>query len=257
MPSIGERPQMRLISTAFFDQDKFQPKTLVEGAYLALRNDIIRGIYTPSSKLKVDHLKDVYQVSGGTLREALALLVADSLVYAEGQKGFFVSPMSIKDFKEITQLRVILEIQALTQSLKNGNDKWEADVMAAFHRLNLAEKKLALEDIEQRNAQFFSWEERNAEFHAALVSACQSKWLLQFIGILYQQSERYRSLGVHYGTNLKRDLHAEHEALKDAALARNIPLCSEILTEHISITYELFENLPESVFSGKEVLAQV
>ena len=247
---------MKLVSKAFFGEGKLEPKTLVEGAYLALRNDIIRGVYTASSKLKVDHLKDVYQVSGGTLREALALLVADSLVYAEGQKGFFVSPMSIKDFKEITQLRVNLEIQALTESIQNGDDKWEADVMAAYHRLALAERKLALEDIEQRNAQFSSWEERNAEFHAALVSACQSKWLLQFIGILYQQSERYRSLGVQYGTNLKRDLHAEHEALKDAALARNAPLCSEILAEHIGITYELFENLPESVFSGKEALAQ-
>jgi DNA-binding GntR family transcriptional regulator len=247
---------MKLVSKAFFGEGKLEPKTLVEGAYLALRNDIIRGVYTPSSKLKVDHLKDVYQVSGGTLREALALLVADSLVYAEGQKGFFVSPMSIKDFKEITQLRVNLEIQALTESIQNGDDKWEADVMAAYHRLALAERKLALEDIEQRNAQFSSWEERNAEFHAALVSACQSKWLLQFIGILYQQSERYRSLGVQYGTNLKRDLHAEHEALKDAALTRNAPLCSEILAEHIGITYELFEKLPESVFSGKEALAQ-
>jgi len=247
---------MKLVSKAFFGEGKLEPKTLVEGAYLALRNDIIRGVYTASSKLKVDHLKDVYQVSGGTLREALALLVADSLVYAEGQKGFFVSPMSIKDFKEITQLRVNLEIQALTESIQNGDDKWEADVMAAYHRLALAERKLALEDIEQRNAQFSSWEERNAEFHAALVSACQSKWLLQFIGILYQQSERYRTLGVQYGTNLKRDLHAEHEALKDAALARNAPLCSEILAEHIGITYELFEKLPESVFSGKEALAQ-
>lgn len=248
---------MKLVAKAFFGEGKLEPKTLVEGAYLALRNDIIKGVYTPSSKLKVDHLKDVYQVSGGTLREALALLVADSLVYAEGQKGFFVSPMSIKDFREITQLRVNLEIQALKESIQNGDDKWEADVMAAYHRLALAEKKLALEDIEQRNAQFSSWEERNAEFHAALVSACQSKWLLQFIGILYQQSERYRSLGVQYGTNLKRDLHGEHEALKDAALARNAPLCSEILAEHIGITYELFENLPESVFSGNKALAQV
>ena len=178
---------MKLVSKAFFGEGKLEPKTLVEGAYLALRNDIIRGVYTASSKLKVDHLKDVYQVSGGTLREALALLVADSLVYAEGQKGFFVSPRSIKDVKEITQLRVNLEIQALTESIQNGDDKWEADVMAAYHRLALAERKLALEDIEQRNAQFFSWEERNAEFHASLVSACQSKWLLQFIGILYQQ----------------------------------------------------------------------
>lgn len=248
---------MRIVPNQSSDVINQEPKTLVEGAYLALRNDIIKGVHTPSSKLKVEHLKDIYQVSGGTLREALALLVADSLVYAEGQKGFFVSPMSLKDFKEITQLRVMLEKQALKQSIENGNDKWEADVMAAYHRLTLAEQKLAIGDIEQRSAQFSLWEERNAAFHAALVSACGSRWILQFIGILYQQSERYRSLGVQYGTNLKRDLHAEHEALKDAALARNIPLCSEILAEHIGITYELFENLPESVFSGNKALAQV
>ena len=248
---------MRLVSKSSFDIDKAEPKTLVEGAYLALRNDIINGVHSPSSKLKVEHLKDVYQVSGGTLREALALLVADSLVYAEGQKGFFVSPMSLKDFKEITQLRVLLELQALKQSIENGDDKWEADVMAAYHRLALAEKKLALEDIEQRNAQFSLWEERNAEFHAALVAGCESRWLLQFIGILYHQSERYRFLGIQYGTNLKRDLHAEHEALKDAALSRNIPLCSDILAEHISITYELFKKLPEDVFFGKEILETV
>jgi DNA-binding GntR family transcriptional regulator len=248
---------MRIVPNQSSDLIKQEPKTLVEGAYLALRNDIIKGVHTPSSKLKVEHLKDIYQVSGGTLREALALLVADSLVYAEGQKGFFVSPMSLKDFKEITQLRVMLEKQALKQSIENGNDKWEADVISAHHRLALAEQKLAIGDIEQRSAQFSLWEERNAAFHAALVSACESRWILQFIGILYQQSERYRSIGVQYGTNLKRDLHAEHEALKDAALARDVHLCSEILAEHIGITYELFEKLPESVFSGKDALEQV
>jgi DNA-binding GntR family transcriptional regulator len=247
---------MRIVPNQSSDLIKQEPKTLVEGAYLALRNDIIKGVHTPSSKLKVEHLKDIYQVSGGTLREALALLVADSLVYAEGQKGFFVSPMSLKDFKEITQLRVMLEKQALKQSIENGNDKWEADVISAHHRLALAEQKLAIGDIEQRSAQFSLWEERNAAFHASLVSACESRWILQFIGILYQQSERYRSIGVQYGTNLKRDLHAEHEALKDAALARDVHLCSEILAEHIGITYELFENLPESVFSGKDALEQ-
>lgn len=247
---------MKIVLNQSSEVIKQEPKTLVEGAYLALRNDIIKGVHTPSSKLKVEHLKDIYQVSGGTLREALALLVADSLVYAEGQKGFFVSPMSLKDFKEITQLRIMLEKQALKQSIENGNDKWEADVISAHHRLALAEQKLAISNIEQRSAQFSLWEERNAAFHAALVSACESRWILQFIGILYQQSERYRSIGVQYGTNLKRDLHAEHEALKDAALARDVHLCSEILAEHIGITYELFENLPESVFSGKEALEQ-
>ena len=53
---------MRLVSKAFYG-DGIEPKTLVEAAYLALRGDIIKGAYTPSSKLKVEHLKDVYQVN--------------------------------------------------------------------------------------------------------------------------------------------------------------------------------------------------
>ncbi|TXI13018.1 MAG: FCD domain-containing protein [Polynucleobacter sp.] len=242
---------MHLVPQSSFVPKAPEPKTLVEGAYLALRRDIINGVHPPSTKLRVEHLKDRYNVGAGTLREALALLVADSLVFTQGQKGFTVSPMSLADFLDITEMRVMLEMEALSQSMRSGTDKWEADVIAAYHRLTLAEKKLGKTDDSQEDNFFHEWEQRNEEFHSALVSACPSKWILQFIGIIYHHSERYRRIAMHYRKDNERDVHAEHEALKTAALNRDIKLCTKLLGQHIKLTYDLVSKLPESIFSQK------
>ena len=100
--------------------DTVEPKTLVEGAYQRLRRDIIEGVHAPGEKLRVEHLKDRYEVGAGTLREALLLLVTDALVVAQGQRGFRVSPISIEDFEDITRTRLLLETEALRQSLQLG-----------------------------------------------------------------------------------------------------------------------------------------
>ena len=68
-----------------------EPKTLVEGAYKRLRRDIIEGTHAPGDKLRVEHLKERYDVGAGTLREALLMLVTDALVVAQGQRGFRVA----------------------------------------------------------------------------------------------------------------------------------------------------------------------
>jgi DNA-binding GntR family transcriptional regulator len=241
---------MHLVPQSSFIPRSPEPKTLVEGAYLALRRDIINGIHPPSTKLRVEHLKDRYNVGAGTLREALALLVADSLVFTQGQKGFTVSPMSLADFLDITERRIMLEMEALSQSMTLGDDRWEADVIAAYHRLTLAEKKLGKTNESHDDAFFQEWEQRNEEFHSALVSACPSKWILQFIGILYHHSERYRRIALQYRKDNERDVHAEHKALKTAALNRDIKLCTKLLSQHIKLTYVLVSKLPEEIFNA-------
>ncbi|MGP1614499.1 MAG: GntR family transcriptional regulator, partial [Pollutimonas bauzanensis] len=65
-------------SVAIAATDAREPKTLVEGAYNRLRRDIIEGVHRPGEKLRVEHLKDQYDVGAGTLREALLLLIADA-----------------------------------------------------------------------------------------------------------------------------------------------------------------------------------
>lgn len=204
------------------------PRTLIESAYRRLRRDIIDGRLQPDQKLRVEHLKSSYQVSSGTLREALALLVSDSLVVSHGQRGFRVTPMSLADLEDVTRLRVLLENEAMRDSIRFGKDDWEAGLVGAFHRLSLAEQRLRVDPTHS----FDDWEVCNRQFHEALVVACRSRWLLRMRQLLYQQSERYRRVSVTQGPP-PVEVHDEHTAIFEAALARNADVACALLTTHI------------------------
>ena len=221
-------------------------KTLVGTAYRSLRRDIIEGRLAPGTKLRVEHLKDTYGVGAGTLREALALLVSDALVVAQDQRGFHVKPMSLTDLHDITQTRILLECEALRQSIAHGGEVWESWLVAAFHRLDRAEKRLDGSPSEH----FDEWEERNREFHQALISACTSPWIRHFLSILYQQAERYRRLAI-MRKPIPRDVHKEHQAILDAALAQDADTACRMLSEHIGMTYEAIKHLPPELFTGE------
>lgn len=221
------------------------PKTLAGAAYHRLRRDIVDGRLAPGSRLRVEHLKDIYEVGAGTLREALALLVADALVVQLGQRGFRVTPISLADFADITETRVLLETQALRQSMLAGDDKWEGDLSGAYHRLTLAEERLASGESNAFNV----WEQRNRAFHEALVSACPSPWLHHFLSILYRQAERYRRLSLARHP-IPRDLHGEHAAIFEAALARDGERAAGLLASHIRATLTAIRKLPTSFFEN-------
>jgi GntR family carbon starvation induced transcriptional regulator len=225
-----------------------EPKTLVESAYRNLRRDIIEGRFAPGEKLRVEHLKDDYGVGAGTLREALSLLIADALVVSQGQRGFRVAPMSLADFADITRTRVMLECEALRQSMERGDDAWEGELAAAFHRLSRAEEKLS--DGTARE----EWEERNRVFHEVLIAACPSRWIKHFLSILYHQAERYRRLSL-YRSPIPRDVHAEHAALFEATLARDTERATTIMADHIGMTLTALQNLPPEMFSNGNAAA--
>ena len=63
------------------------------------------------------------------------------------------------------------------------------------------------------------------------------------IAILYHQAERYRrlSLSLH---PIPRDVHAEHQGIFDATMARDSEKAAAVLTEHIVSTFQAFQALP-------------
>lgn len=221
-----------------------EPKTLVEAAYRGLRRDIIEGRLAPGEKLRVEHLKENYGVGAGTLREALSLLIADALVVSQGQRGFHVAPVSLEDIADITNTRVMLECEALRQSIELGDDAWEGSLLSAFHRLSKAEEKLG--DPRARE----EWEERNRIFHEVLISACPSRWIKHFLAILYHQAERYRRLSL-YLQPIPRDVHGEHEALFKATMARDKEKASVIMAEHILTTLRSIQIIPAELLNKK------
>jgi len=216
------------------------PRTRVEATFNALRQDIINGELEPGSRLAVEHLRARYGVGSSTIREALSLLIADALVTAEGQRGFTVKPMSVTDLRDLSNVRVLIESYALTESIKHGDDDWEARIVAAFHRLSKAQERVDAGD----EAAIPEWEIRNRAFHTALTANCTSPWAHHMLATLHHHSERYRRLALVDDTE-PRDVHSEHEALMNATLERDSETASDVARDHILNTTEVIAQLAE------------
>lgn len=204
-------------------------KTLTEEAYFKLRRHIVEGLYPPGVKLRVEHLKDVYAVSAGTLREALTRLVSDALVIAEGQRGFRVAPMSLADLEDVTRLRILIETDALRRAIREGDAAWEQRVRESFTALSALEQPVTLETRPL-------WEIHNQRFHETLISAGASPWTLFILRLLFQHSERYRRLSIGLAPSA-RDVHREHTEIFEAAMRRAEARAALALEDHISATF--------------------
>ena len=200
-------------------------RTIVESVYEQVRADIIHNVHKPGSKLLISDLRAMYDVGAGPLREALSRLAGEGLVIAESQRGFQVSKLSKNELEDMTHVRVLLECEALRDSIKNGDDEWEVNIVAAFHRLTIKEGTEITD--------FDGWESCNRTFHESLVAGCKSPWLLRFRGVLYESLNRYRFLEVNTNNDKMRDIHSEHEAIKDAVIARDADGACKAITEHI------------------------
>lgn len=225
-------------------------RTLVEQAYASLRREILDGALEPGAKLRTEELRQRYGIGASTVRESLTRLLGEALVTAEGQRGFRVAPISLDDFSDLTNVRKMIETEALRQSILAGDEAWESRVVAAYYRLSKVEERIR----EEPQAVAPHFEERNREFHLALISACPSAWLHRIYAMLYQQSERYRRVAVINRTR-SRDVHAEHKAIFEAVLARDVERARGLIGEHIDRTLTVLREVlarPETTSAAND-----
>lgn len=214
-----------------FPSNETQSRTLANEVFARLRADIISSRLLPGTKLRFHDLRETYGVGLSPLREALSRLAENRLVVATGQRGFRVPEASIKEIMDISMVRRQVEGFALQLSIGNGDDIWEAQLVAARHKLVLLEKagKDVAEDL---------WESRHREFHYTLISACQSPCLLHLHGLLSDQFDRYRRLSAKSRLpNAPRSLI--HTQILEAALARDAEKAVKYLEDHITEATEL------------------
>ncbi|MDE1949000.1 MAG: GntR family transcriptional regulator [Burkholderiales bacterium] len=203
-------------------------RTLIERAYMQLRDDIVEGRLAPGERMRVEHLKARYDVGAGTLREAITRLASDALVVAEGQRGFRVAAATLADLEDLTRLRLHIEIDALRQSIRHGGEAWRAALQQAFEELSSAEQPLRPENRR-------CWEQLNTRFHEALVEGCGSAWTMRLLRTLGRHSERYRSISIRLGP-APRDVHAEHRLIYEMALSGQEARAALALEAHIRAT---------------------
>lgn len=200
--------------------------TIGENAYRRIRSDIIFGRLAPGQKLKLERLRDAYGASISTLRETLNRLASESLVVAEGQRGFEVAPVSVENLREIAALRLLLEGHALKQSFAAGDMEWEGRVVAAYHKLATMERRMHDGDRSETE----HWKRYDWEFHQALISACGSTVLIETHAGVFDKYLRYQMIALSFRGDIAAE---EHKIMHDCALDRDAARARDVLVRHV------------------------
>ena len=200
-------------------------------SFQRIRSDILHGRHPPGERLKISELAASLNVSPGAIREALSRLSSEQLVISRDQRGFVVAPLSLDDLEDLSDLRCEIEEIALRRSVARGDVDWEAGILAAGHRLQST--PLLSGDAFPSLAP--EWLARHAAFHAALVSNCGCKRMLELHASLYEQFERYRGLSVN-NVERAKTVPKEHQELVEAALARDANKLVALMLSHLRKT---------------------
>ncbi|MBN9428830.1 MAG: GntR family transcriptional regulator [Burkholderiales bacterium] len=216
--------------------------TLATAVYRRLRTDIVKGQLQPGEKLRIEALSERYAVGASPLREALNRLSTEGLVAQKDQRGFVVAPISQEELTELTRTRCWIGEIALRESIRHGDAIWEESVLIAYHRLRRQPKRSA----DNLNHESREWDSLHQAFHTALIAACPSRLLIDYMNQLFDRSDRYRNLVVARSI-ASRDIDDEHQQLMDAVIGRDTERAVRLHSDHLNRTaallLELLQNL--------------
>ena len=197
--------------------------------YEHLRKDILNGAFDPGEKLKLESLRSHYHAGTNALRESLSRLSSEGLVEAEDQKGFRIAKTSQNRLSELTRFRTLIEIDGAIHSIRNGGLEWESNLVAAHHRLGYVEEKMHQDPV----ANFALWSQYDWEFHETLLSACGSELHKHYHKQIFDQFRQFVIVELKTHGFRGGEIVDEHEAIVNAAVARDEEATQKALQKHI------------------------
>ena len=122
----------------------------------------------------------------------------------------------------------------MREAIEHGGEDWETKIVAVHHRLSQIENL----PWERRMERHLEWVDRHREFHEALVSACQGRWLFRLRSIMFDQLDRYRFVTKRAPEGLGGRKFEEHSDIMAATLARDADLAASLIEHHFRDTSE-------------------
>jgi DNA-binding GntR family transcriptional regulator len=185
-----------------------------------LRSAILDGRLPCGTALRQQDLADLFGVSRMPVREALRQLEAQELLSVTTHKGAVVAPLIQGDAAETYELRILLESEALRQSIPLLTD---------------AEHQLAASYIDELEAQHDYNEigRLNRLFHMALYSKAPNQRLLRLVEDGLNEEERFLRFNLE-AMGLGKLSQDDHRAMHQAVAERDIPRSIELLEQHLN-----------------------
>jgi DNA-binding GntR family transcriptional regulator len=192
--------------------------------------------YVPGQRLVEPDMMRDFDVSRGTVREALRRLAAEGFVSIELYRGASIRKMSRSEFVELNEIRALLEGYAAA---------------LAAQRMSKTERKklLELEQLWDRGTQNLTYAQYNEQFHALIVEASRHKQLPNFVQQAQLSIFRLQFHSILQTPVATRRSRLEHRRIVKAILKGDASGAEGAMRQHIQNSAVVIMGAPDTFFS--------
>jgi len=197
--------------------------SLGERVYRALKRDIISCNFLPGAALSEKALARRYKGSRTPVREAAVRLQQERLLRIVPNRGYFVSPITLRELNEVYEYRCAVECAAAELAARKGADPELLEELTVLARtpFRSQDRKSCMAFIQADTA-----------FHVGIARLSRNQMLERAVSEARCQMERimYAAIDIdYYGEFPLR----EHMQILDAIRGYNSQLARECMFDHI------------------------
>ena len=199
--------------------------SLSSRVFHTIREDILNGKYQANDELKEKSIGEEMGVSRTPVREALRQLELEGLVHIIPNKGAFVENVTLKDIKDIYEIRSLLEGLCA---------RWAANNITK-EQLEELEETVFLSDFHFSKENWDQMVELDNRFHEIVYEACGSKELTRVLRDYHHYLQRIRKITLEQKTRARASMD-EHCKIAEALKARDAAEAERCASIHIRNT---------------------
>lgn len=206
--------------------------------YAELRRAIIMDRIKPGERLDVDAISLQYNTSITPVRDALQMLRHDGLVAIKPRSGYFVMRTTLKQLRDLLDLRHILEVSAVERAALNVTPEQIAE-LRSVHAGYTGDDDLSYD----------RYTDENRRFHYLLAKASGNIELTQLMGRLHDRLARF--MVMRHGGRTQAETHKK---IIDALEAHNVEGARDALLDDIELSHD---SIIDKVLREEEATWQV
>jgi GntR family transcriptional regulator, rspAB operon transcriptional repressor len=207
-------------------------ETSKDKIHTELRRSIIMGRLKPNERLDIQELGEKYGSSITPIRDALHMLAQEGLVTIKTRSGYFVSFITLKELRDMLDMREILEAASIERAVARITDE-QLDQLASVHAGYTGED----------DESYDRYTDENRRFHYLIAEASGNEELTATLGRLLDRLSRFMVLR-HAGhtqdrTHARivealrnRDKDAARQAMLDEIIETRNVLLERLMQEH-------------------------
>lgn len=199
-----------------------------ERVYRWVKQHVLDGSYEGGRLITEGDVAAQVEVSRTPVREAFLRLEVEGLLQLYPKRGALVVPVSVTEFAEVTEARILLETFAAEKAVATGR---HPAVAAAMRELLERQRRIAMP------AGGVEFSEVDRRFHETLVAASDNALVGQFYGALGDRQLRMFASALRRAPARHEAILADHDRLCALLEAGDVPGIRTLLRDHIGATH--------------------